>query len=386
MSQHAAIVGIAEPKQGRMPGITPMQLHADLARTALADAGLKPADVDAVITLSPRSDPYLIHATALAEYLGIAPPVALTVEGGGAAPAVMVDMARMMLLGGRASTVLVVSADMPLGVVSRDAYIRTLADAGPVHPDIERPYGPSVPSLFGMVARAYMHEYGATDLDLAAAALHDRANALDHPNAHMRKPLDLEAYRASPMIADPLRLLDCTPVSDGGAAVVVTSLERARDLRRPPVKILAAGFAMAHLHLSAATSLTSFTAGLALQRALSQARLAQSDIDLALIYDCFTIALLINTEDLGFAPKGQAGAAYRSGHFARSGPLPVNSHGGLLSHGYPGRAAGIGNLIEAVVQLRGDAGPRQLKDINVTLTHGMGGLFATHGTLLLGRP
>jgi acetyl-CoA acetyltransferase len=342
--------------------------------------------VDAIITLSPRSDPYLIHATALAEYLGIAPPVALTVEGGGAAPATMTDMARMMLLGGRATTVLIVSADMPLGVVSRDAYVRTLADAGPVHPDIERPYGPSVPSLFGMVARAYMHEYGATDLDLAAASLHDRANALDHPNAHMRKPLDLAGYRASPMIADPLRLLDCTPVSDGGAAVVVTSLERARDLRQPPVKVLSAGFSMSHLHLSAATSLTSFGAGQALERALRQAGLASAAIDLALVYDCFTIALLINAEDLGFAPKGGAGAAFRDGTFERGTRMPINSHGGLLSHGYPGRAAGIGGLVEAVVQLRGQASPRQLENVNVAMTHGMGGLFATHGVLLLGRP
>lgn len=376
----AAIVGIGELPQGRMPGVTPMALHARLARLALADAGLEAAEVDAVITLSPRSDPYLIHAAALAEYLGIAPPVALTVEGGGAAPAVMVDMARTMIGGGRASTVLIVSADMPLSVVSRSAYINTLADSGPVHPDIERPYGPTVPSLFGIVARAYMHEYGATERDLAAAALHDRAAAMGHPNAHMRKPLDFDLYLASPMIADPLRLLDCTPISDGGAAVVVTSLERARDLRQKPVRVLSAGFSMTHLHLSASPSLTRFGAGSALAGALGQAKLEPGDIDVLFVYDCFTIALLINLEDLGFAPRGGAGAALRSSTFR-----PLNTHGGLLSHGYPGRAAGIGNLIEAVQQLRGAAGDRQVPRAEVTLTHGMGGVFATHGVLLLGR-
>ncbi len=380
-----AIAGIAELPQGRMPGVTPMALHDRLARMAIADAGLRVQDVDAVITLSPRSDPYLIHAAALAEFMGIAPPVALTVEGGGAAPAVMVDMARMMIGGGRANTVLIVSADMPLSVVSRGSYIQTLADAGPVHPDIERPFGPTVPALFGICTRAYMHEFGATEADLAAASLHDRANALDHPNAHMRKPLDMAGYLASPMIADPLRMLDCTPVSDGGAAVVVTSLERARDLRHKPAKVLGAGFAMNQLHLSAATSLTASCAGTASDRALAQAGLQHADIDIGLVYDCFTIALLINLEDLGFAPKGQAGAALRSGLFDRAGRIPINPHGGLLSHGYPGRAAGIGNLIEAVVQLRGDAGARQVKDPQVTLTHGMGGVFATHGVLLLGR-
>ncbi len=380
-----AVVGIAELPHGRMTGVTPMALHDRLGRMALDDAGLSITDVDAVITLSPRSDPYLIHAAALAEFMGITPPVALTVEGGGAAPAVMADMARMMILGGRAKTVLIISADMPLSVVNRSNYIQTLADAGPVHPDIERPFGPTVPSLFGICARAYMHEYGATERDFAAVSLHNRKAAMAHPNAHMRKPLDMEGFLASPMIADPLRLLDCTPVSDGGGAFVVTSLERARDLKQKPVKILSAGFAMTQLHLSAAASLTSFGAGIALDRALGQAGLAHGDIDVGLVYDCFTIALLLNLEDMGFSARGQAGEAFRAGDFDLGGRIPINPHGGLLSHGYPGRAAGIGNLIEAVVQLRGQAGDRQVKDAEVTLTHGMGGVFATHGVLLLGR-
>lgn len=380
-----AIAGIAELPQGRMSGITPMALHEKLARMAIKDAGLQPQDVDAIITLSPRSDPYLIHATALAEYMGLLPEVALTIEGGGAAPATMTDLARTMILGRRARTVLFVAADMPLGVVSRDSYVQTLADAGPVHPDLERPYGPSVPSLFGMVARAYMQRYGATELDLAAVSLHDRANAMRHPNAHMRAPLDLDGYLASRCVADPLRLLDCTPVSDGGAAVVVTTLERARDAPLAPAKVLGAGFSMSQMHLSAAPDLIPRGAGRALESALRHADLGADAIDVALVYDCFTIALLLNLEDLGFAPSGGAGAAFREGRFAPTGPLPVNTHGGLLSHGYPGRAAGIGNLVEAVVQLRGEAGERQVPDVEVTLTHGMGGVFATHGVLLLGK-
>lgn len=385
MMTDVAIAGIAELPHGRMTGVTPMALHTRLARTALADAGLALSDIDALITLSPRSDPYLIHAAALAEELRITPPVTLTIEGGGAAPAIMVDTARMMIGGGRASTVLIVSADMPLSVVNRSAYVRTLADAGPVHPDIERPFGPSVPSLFGIVASAYMHAHGASDLDLAAVALHDRRFAARHPNAHMRKPMDLETYRASPMIAEPLRLLDCTPVSDGGAAVLVTALDRARDLQRRPVKIRAAGFSTTHMHLSASPSLTQFGAGLALQRALAEAELSLQDIAIANVYDCFTIAALINIEDMGLAPPGQAGAAYRSGAFDPGGRVAVNPHGGLLSHGYPGRAAGIGNLIEAVLQLRGDAGDRQVAGAQHALAHGMGGVFATHGVLLLER-
>jgi acetyl-CoA acetyltransferase len=377
------IAGIAEPVHGRIPGLTPMALHERLARQALDDAGLELRDVDAILTLAPRSDPYLIHAAAFAEYLGISPPIALTLEGGGAAPAIMVDMARNMIDGGSAKTVLIVSADMPLSVNTRDAYIKTLADSGPVHPDIERPFGPTVPSLFGMVARAYMNEFDADDRDLGAVAIHDRAAALMHPNSHMRLPMDYAAYRASHMIAEPLRLLDCSPVSDGGAAVVVTSADRSREGGKRPVSVIGAGFSMTHLHLSAAPSLTRHGAGLALDRALSFARRSSDDIDVALVYDCFSIAMLINVEDLGFAAKGTAGAAFRGGEFKHGGRLPINTHGGLQSHGYPGRAAGIGNLIEAVVQLRHEAGDRQIPNAKMTMTHGMGGLFATHGVLLL---
>lgn len=380
----AAIAGIAEPKHGPIPGVTPMGLHAALAQQALNDAGLALSDVDAILTLSPRSDPYLIHAAALAEFLGIAPPVALTIEGGGAAPAVMVDMARTMIAGGRASTVLIVNADMPLSVVSRQSYTQTLAEAGPVHPDLEVPFGPTVPSLFGLVAHAYMHETGAKQEDLASVALQDRAQAAGHPNAHMTKPMDLAAYYASPLIADPLHLLDCAPVSDGGGALVVTALDRAA-LRQPPVRILSAGFAATQLHLSAAKSLSRFGAGLALDRALAEAGLARSAIDLALVYDCFTVAMLVNAEDMGLAPRGRAGAEFRAGAFRPDGRLPINPHGGLLSHGYPGRAAGISNVVEAVLQLRGQAGNRQVTKAEIAMAHGMGGVFATHGILLLGR-
>src|ERR1700760_2176629 len=183
------IAGVPEPVHGRIVGATPMALHERLGLQALEDAGLELSDVDAILTLAPRSDSYLIHAAAFAEYLGIAPPVALTLEGGGAAPAIMVDMARNMIEGGSARTVLIVSADMPLSVNTRDSYVNTLADSGPVHPDLERPYGPSVPSLFAMVARAYRDQFGADDHDFSAVAMHDRTAAMTHPKSHMRAPM-----------------------------------------------------------------------------------------------------------------------------------------------------------------------------------------------------
>lgn len=375
------IAGVGELPQGRSPLPDTMALHAGLVRLALDDAGMDLAQVDAVLTVPPRSDPYLIHAAALAEHLGIAPAAAWTLEAGGAAPAAMVETARGLIRSGGATTVLIVAADMPLGAAARADYVRTLAEVGPVHPELEVPYGPTVPAMFALVARAYAERWGELDEQLAAVAVHDRAAAADHLNAHHREPFDAAVHRASRMIAEPLRLLDCAPVSDGGGALVVTGVP---GERRVPVR--GAGFAAGHMHLSAAPSLTGFSAGRALDAALRQAGAARSDIDLALIYDCFTIAMLINLEDLGLAAPGQAGRDFLAGRFGRGGALPVNTHGGLLSHGHPARAGGIGNVVEAVVQLRGEAGARQAGRPRLALAHGMGGVFATHGALLLGAP
>ena len=376
------ISGIGELPQGRSPLPNTMALHERLARLAVADAGMTLDEIDAVLTVAPRSDPYLIHACALAEHLGITPPVAWTLEAGGAAPAAMVDVARGLIANGTVSAVLIVAADMPLGGVSRNEYVSTLAEAGPVHPDIERPYGPSVPAMFATVARALMERYGTTTDHLAAVAMQNRRAAAQHPNAHYREPIEPDAYHASRMIADPLRLLDCAPVSDGGGALVVTRAERARDRQ---IDVLGTGFSMTHLHLSAAPSLTEFGAGDALARALAQARLRRENVDVALVYDCFTIAMLVNLEDLGLIAKGESGPAFADGCFGAAGRLPVNPHGGLLSHGHPARAGGMGQLIEAVVQLRGAAGERQIADAKVAMVHGMGGVFANHGVLILGR-
>ncbi|GAA4322908.1 thiolase family protein [Pigmentiphaga soli] len=376
----AAIAGIGELPQGRSPLPHTMALHAELARVALADAGCEPAAIDAVLTVSPRSDPYLIHAAALAEYFGIEPAVAWTLEAGGAAPAAMVDMAAGMIESGRAETVLIVAADMPLGAVTRDAYVGALAEAGPIHPELERPYGPSVPSMFGTVARAHMERHGTNEDHLAAVAVQGRQSAARHPNAHYRDPITVADHHASRPIADPLRLLDCAPVSDGGGAVVVTAAGRAGPRG---IALRAAGFATSQLHLSAAPALTAFGAGAALDRALARGRCRREDIDVALVYDCFTIAMLVNLEDLGLAAPGRAGPDFAAGRFGPDGALPVNPHGGLLSHGHPARAGGMGQLIEAVAQLRGEAGARQVADARLALVHGMGGAFASHGVLLL---
>jgi acetyl-CoA acetyltransferase len=378
-----AITGIGELPQGRSSAASPMALHATLADAALADAGLARADADCILTVSPRADPYLIHAAALAEHLGIAPAITWTLEAGGAAPQAMIEVGCGLIASGRARTVLVVAADMPLGSVTRASYIKALAEVGPVHPDYERPFGPTVPSMFGLVARAHMEAYGTTRDDLGAVALHDRSMAARHPNAHQRGPLTLEAYLAGAPIAEPLALFDCAPVSDGGGAFVLRALDDAASATHRPVIVAGTGFATGQLHLSAASDLTTFGAGRALDQALAAAKRPRNGIDLALVYDCFTIAMLVNVEDMGLADKGRAGAAFHAGEFALDGRLPLNTHGGLLSHGHPARAGGIANVIEGVAQLRGTAGERQVRKANVAIAHGMGGVFATHAVCVL---
>jgi len=373
------ISGVGELKQGRSDLPNTMSLHGALCQRALADAGLDWREIDAVLTVSPRSDPYLIHAAALSEYLDIQPAVTWTIEAGGAAPAAMLEMSRGLIGAGTCSNVLIVAADMPLGGVSRQAYVKNLSEAGPVHPEYEVPYGPSVPSLFGLVARSYGNRWGSLEQGLAAVALQNRAAACRHENAHFREMFDQQDYSSSRYIAAPLKLLDCAPVSDGGAALVVTGRPGSRNI---PVTGL--GFSYNHMHLSAASDVCSFNAGEALDRALMQAGAERKDLDLALIYDCFTIAMLVNLEDMGLASRGRAGSDFVDGRFSPEGELPVNTHGGLLSHGHPARAGGIGNIVEGVVQLRGDAGARQIAGAKLALAHGMGGVFATHGVALLG--
>ena len=379
------ICGVAEFPQGRTTWPSTMALHEALVRAALDDAGLGLDDVDVLFTTEPRSDAYLIHAAALAERLRIAPARCWSYESGGGVPIVMLEAAHNLLALGNAKAAVVVAADLPLTSVSRDRYVANLAQVGPVHPEFETPYQPAVPSMFALVARRYLAETGLDEKAFYQVALHDRAMAARHPNAHMREPITSETYQASRMISDPLRLLDCAPVSDGGGAVVIARRDGQTDRKRPRIGLKGVGAAMSHLHLSAAESLTEFAAGDAIERALDAAGVGREALDIALIYDCFSIAMLVNLEDMGLAPRGQAASLFASGHFGLEGDLPVNTHGGLLSHGHPARAGGMGNLVEAIVQLRGEGDSRQVPDCALALVHGMGGVFATHAACILGR-
>ena len=384
LRNRCAIVGSGESDIGRLPHMTGLGLNAQAARRALDDAGLRPADIDGLLTAYSLTEPYFMLGTVLAEYLGLRPSYCASLVAGGATPAIMLVHAAAAIAAGQASTVLIVTGENRASGQTRDQAVAALASAVG-HPYFERPYGPSIPGCYAMIARRYMHEYGVTRRQLAQVAVTTRAHACLHPSSHMRTPLRIDDVIAAKPIAEPLTLLDCCLISDAAGAVIVTGPDRARAGRSAPVWLLGAGECHTHEHLLGAPSLTEFGAVHSGRLAYAMAGLGPADIDVAQLYDCFTIVPLIELEELGFAPRGAGGAFWESGAAAIGGTLPVNTHGGMLSHAHAGAAGGMFGIIEAVAQLRGGLGERQVQGAATALVHNEGGVLSSHCTLVLGR-
>ena len=386
MSSHAlrnrvAIVGVGESEIGRVPHMTGLGLNAQAAKRALEDSGLGVGDIDGLLTAYSLTEPYFMLATVLCEYLGIQPRYSASVTAGGASPAIMLKHAAEAIVAGQASAVLVCAGENRATGQSRDAAVAALVAVG--HPYFEQPYGSSIPAFYAMIAQRYMHEYGTTREELAHVAVTSRGHALLHPNAHMRTPIGVADVLASKPIADPLNILDCCLISDAGGAFIVTSAERARELTGKPAYLLGIGECHTHEHLLCAPSLTEFGTLRSGKAAYAMAGLGPADIDVAALYDCFTIVPIIELEDLGFCERGEGGAFYAGGQARIGGRLPVNTHGGMLSHAHAGAAGGLFGIIESVRQLRGNLGPRQVANAEVALVHGEGGVMSSHCTLIL---
>lgn len=378
-----AIVGAADTEVGVVPHTGATALCVDAITRALDDAGLAKNDVDGLVTCNSMTEPYLYHAEMIAEYLQIFPRYCLGIGAGGGTALAVMHHAASAIATGVCETVVVGMADNLRSGMTRERAMITQSSAG--HPQFESPYGPTVPAFYALIARAYMEAYGATSEQLAAVAVNSRNHALLNPHAQMRTPISVDDVLASRMIAQPLHLLDCSLVSDGGAAVVLTSAERAADLKQQPVYLLGAGEGHGYEHISQAHSLTTSAAVESGARAYEMAGLGPRDIDVAELYDCFTPVVLIELEDLGFCGKGEAGAFVEAGHLAMGGSLPTNTHGGLLSHCHPGNPGSMFALTEAVQQLRRNAGERQVKNAQTALVHAQGGTMSSHCTLILGR-
>lgn len=377
-----AIVGASDTEVGVVPHVTTTRLCIDAIRGAVADAGLTLRDVDGLVTLNPMSEPYTYHAEAIAEYLGIRPGYCISVATGGGTTFTAIYQAAAAIVAGVCETVVVAMADRVRSGLSRERALLLQSSTG--HPEFEAPFGAPVAAYYALIARALMHEYGTTPEQLAAVAVSTRAHAVRNPAAQMRTPITIDDVLRSKPIADPLRMLDCSLISDGGSAVVLTRAERARDLRRRPVYLLGAGEGHRHEHISQAPSLTTSGAVDSGRAAYAMAGCGPRDVDFAEIYDCFTPVVIVQLEDLGFCAKGEGGAFVAAGHIAPGGSLPVNTHGGLLSHCHPGFPGSMFALTEAVAQIRGDAGERQLPKAELALVHAQGGIMSSHCTLIVG--
>ncbi|OMG93310.1 thiolase family protein [Achromobacter xylosoxidans] len=373
-SHHAYLLAAATTRFGRHEGRSALDLMAEAANAALAQSGLRRADIDGVLCGYATTFPHLMLATLLSEKLGLDPHYAHGMQMGGATGAAMVMLARELVRAGRCRRVLVVAGENRLSGQAVDASIQTLAQVGEA--DTEVPNGASVPAYYALLASAYMHQTGTRREDLAEFAALMRRHAASHPHAHLSEAIGVEQVLASRPIATPLHLLDCCPISDGAVALVVGADEG-------PVRISGAGQAHRHQHLSALRDILDTGAARALRHAYADAGIGQDQVDYLGIYDSFTITLAMLLEELGFAPRGGAADRVRRGDFDAAGPLPLNTHGGLLSFGHSGVAGGMAHVAEAWAQLAGRAGSRQLGAPRCALVHADGGVLSAHVSLVL---
>jgi acetyl-CoA acetyltransferase len=373
ISGRTAIVGASEVDTFQTSGRSPVGLMAVAAKRALDDAGLTVADVDGLFT---SSSYYAMPTLTLGEYLGVRPRFVDSTGIGGCSFIAHLAHAAAAIEAGLCEVALVAYGSTQR---SDRGKLVSMAEWLPY----EQPYGLIHPvSAFGMIAHRHMAEYGTTSEQLAQVAVSAREWALRTPDAPYREPLTVDDVLSSPMIASPLHKLDCCLVTDGGGAVVVTSAERARDLRADPVYLVGAGEAQNHRHVSQMPNLTATAAADSAARAFAMAGVDHGAVDTVHLYDAFTISLLILLEDLGFCPKGEGGAFVGEGRIGPGGSLPVNTNGGGLSYCHPGML-GMFLLVEAVRQLRGQAGDRQVPGARVSLVHGMGMTLAAHATAIL---
>ena len=369
----AAIVGVATAGTGEAPGRTSIELLAEAALGALSDAGLALSQVDGVFA---ATGVHGVPALSVAEYLGLRPRYLEGTNVGGSSFEVHLLQAAAALQAGLCDVALIA-----YGSNQRTAGGRLVSMSEPQWH--ETPYRPRHPITgYAMAAARHMHQYGTTREDLAAVAVAARKWANRNPDAFARGPLTIQDVLRSRVISDPLTVADCCLVTDGGAACVMVRAERARDLRKAPVYLLGAGMVGSHRSIAQMPDLTVTGAAESGPRAFAMAGLGKDDVDLWMLYDAFTINTILFLEDLGLCPKGEGGRFVSSGAIDPGGALNVNTNGGGLSCVHPGMY-GLFLIVEAVTQLRGEAGERQVA-AEVALCHGNGGTLASQATAILG--
>jgi acetyl-CoA acetyltransferase len=368
------IAGVGNTRRWNAPGRSAFDQLQEAAVLALEDCGLGLKDVDGLFcALSVSGFPVL----NVAERLGIDIRHADGTMVGGASFLFHIQSAVSALAQGLCDVALICYGSNQLSAGGR---LISMADPQPY----EQPYRPRYPiSSYALAAARHMYAYGTRRENLADVALAARAWANLNPDAFARGPLTREEVLASRMVSDPLSRGDCCLVTDGGAALVLTRAERASDLPKPAIYVLGTGVAVSHRQIAAMPDLTTTAAVKSGRRAYAMAAVGPTDVDHVMVYDAFTITTLLFLEDLGFCPKGQGGPFVSSGAIAPGGSLAVNTNGGGLSCNHPGMY-GLFTLIEAVEQLRGSCGPRQVNGAEIALAHANGGVLSSQATTILG--
>lgn len=384
LSGSVAVVGVGESDIGKVPGKTVLQLMAQATAEALDDAGLRKDDIDAVFTAFSPIGMVDLPSVSVAEYLGLRPPrYTDSTAIGGSAFLAHVEHAAAAITAGICEVALIVYGSSQLS--TRGKQVLGGVYPGMPQADYEHPYGIPLPvGGYALAARRHMYEYGTTSEQLAAVTVASRKWAGLNPRAYRREPVTVDDVLASPYICEPLHALDCCLVTDGGGAAIVTSTERARDLRKPPVVILGTGETHTHRAISQMPDLTTTGAVESGRRAFAMAGLGPEDVDVAEVYDSFTITVVETIEDLGFCKKGEGGPFVAGGALEPGGKIPLNTMGGGISYTHPGML-GIFLLVEGVRQVRGEAGERQVPGVEVALCHGTGGQLSSSATVILGR-
>lgn len=377
----ASIVGIGETSLGKQPGRTAVDLQAEAVIRACADAGVSVGDLDGLFDLGPYSRPFPMFSANLTEYLGIHPRRQGTIDVGGVlSPLHMINNALWAIERGECSLVACTFGEAAATGRRKAGRGWTLATDDL---EFEAPFGlvGAVIPYALMMAR-HMAEFGTPLEGFGAVALSARRHAAMTDNAGMRRPLTMDEYLQSRPMASPVKLLDCSLIVDGGAALVIAKGDLARELQKPMIEVRASTMATSHRNVGQFRGFDELQIADVGQRALDEAGISLSDIDLLQVHDAFTISVITFIEELGFCARGQGGHYALDGNLDLGAKCPVNTNGGHLSQGH---LAGFLHLTEAVRQLRGDAGERQVPDAEHVLVAGSGGFFGLNGVMILGR-
>lgn len=392
MSKTSAVIsGIGETDLGVVEGVTEVGLCVDAATRALDDAGIALHDVDGLLCMPPfRSETPRYHMI-VGESLGLfTKTMCDSLSMGGAAPCAALQSAVWAVESGLCRNVLVVTGErLRSGHAAPGGGTEVMASVGAHSLNYEYPYGAHIPAFYALLAQRYLHEYGKDPSVLAPIAVAMRKHAALNPKAEKRTPITVDDVMDSPLIASPLRRLDCSLVSDGGAAYVV-SARGASKAREREIEILGLGQGHSSYHMGHLVrgdedhDLVRTVADVAGARAFAQAGLRPGDIDVAQIYDSFTITAMVQLEDLGFCGRGEAADFVADGNIELGGTLPINTHGGLLSCAHPGHPGGMLHLNEGVRQLRGEAEGRQVAGARTSLVTSASAVASNYSVAILG--